>query len=135
MNFFLPSTFLSSEMGLCHPFTFLIDIMILQVMAHDWAPKQSKVLGSNEWVWFLWTIIILQWKKWLSSWESGGGDNCEGQAELLVQTINLSAGHWISEEQMFSPQYQRLLQLTNTLCHTLSCYQKDKVSDSATSTS
>ncbi|XP_061367004.1 ent-copalyl diphosphate synthase, chloroplastic [Gastrolobium bilobum] len=65
------------------------------------------------------------WKKWLSSWQSEA-EKGEGQAELLVQIINLSAGHWISEEQMFNPQYQSLLQVTNTICHRLSCYQKDK---------
>ncbi|XP_012568797.1 ent-copalyl diphosphate synthase, chloroplastic-like isoform X1 [Cicer arietinum] len=65
------------------------------------------------------------WKKWLSSWQIEG-DNCEGEAELLVQIINLSAGHWISEEQIFNPQYKHLLQLTNSICHKLRCYQKDK---------
>ncbi|KAK7336757.1 hypothetical protein VNO77_17304 [Canavalia gladiata] len=65
------------------------------------------------------------WKKWLSSWEREG-DKCEGQAELLAQIINLSAGHGISEEQMFDPHYQRLLQLSNTVCHRLGCFQKDK---------
>ncbi|KAK2413038.1 pentatricopeptide repeat-containing protein, mitochondrial [Trifolium repens] len=70
-----------------------------------------------------------KWKKWLSSWQSEG-DKCEGEAELLVQIIqiiNLSAGHWISEDQIFNPQYKHLLQLTNTICHKLSCYQKDKI--------
>ncbi|KAK2359467.1 ent-copalyl diphosphate synthase, chloroplastic [Trifolium repens] len=65
------------------------------------------------------------WKKWLLSWQSEG-DKCEGEAELLVQIINLNAGHWISEDQIFNPQYKHLLQLTNTICHKLSCYQKDK---------
>ncbi|XP_027351676.1 ent-copalyl diphosphate synthase, chloroplastic [Abrus precatorius] len=69
------------------------------------------------------------WKKWLSSWE-GEGDKCEGQAELLAHIINLSAGHWISEEQMLNPHYQHLLQLTNTICHRLRCYQKDKEHES-----
>lgn len=71
------------------------------------------------------------WKKWLSSWQSEG-DMCQGQAELLVQIINLSAGHWISEELLFNPQYQRLVQLTNTVCHRLRCYQKDKELESDT---
>ncbi|XP_028762173.1 ent-copalyl diphosphate synthase, chloroplastic [Neltuma alba] len=68
------------------------------------------------------------WQKWLSSWH-GGGDNREGQAELLVQIINLSAGHRISEEPLFDHQYQHLLHLTNTVCYRLRCHQKDKVSD------
>jgi len=74
------------------------------------------------------SIFLLQWKKWLSSWQNEG-DKCEGEAELLVEIINLSAGHWISEEQIFNPQYKHLLQLTNSICHKLHCYQKDKVSD------
>nr|KYP70695.1 hypothetical protein KK1_009923 [Cajanus cajan] len=65
------------------------------------------------------------WEKWLSSWECEG-DKCEGQGELLVQIINLCAGNWISEDQVLDPQYQSLLQLTNTVCCTLHCLQKDK---------
>ncbi|KAH1194908.1 Ent-copalyl diphosphate synthase, chloroplastic [Glycine max] len=65
------------------------------------------------------------WEKWLSSWHREG-DKCEGQAELLAQIINLCDGHWISEDQVFDPQYQSLLQLTNTLCNRLRCHQKDK---------
>ncbi|OIV92574.1 hypothetical protein TanjilG_02337 [Lupinus angustifolius] len=70
------------------------------------------------------------WKKWLSSWQSEV-DKCEGEAELLVQIINLSGGHWISKEQLFHPQYQRLLQLTNTICHRLHFYHKDKELENA----
>ncbi|KAL5095854.1 hypothetical protein RYX36_000181 [Vicia faba] len=69
------------------------------------------------------------WKKWLSSWQSEG-DNCEGEAELLIQIINLCAVHLISEEQICNPQYKHLLQLTNSICHKLSCYQKDKEHES-----
>lgn len=76
-------------------------------------------------------VMLLQWEKWLSSWHREG-DKCEGQAELLAQIINLCDGHWISEDQVFDPQYQSLLQLTNTLCNRLRCHQKDKVSDTAT---
>ncbi|CAJ1904862.1 unnamed protein product [Sphenostylis stenocarpa] len=68
------------------------------------------------------------WEKWLSSWHSEG-DKWEGQGELLVQIINLCGGHWISEDQMFDPQYETLLQLTNSLCHTLYSHQKDKELD------
>lgn len=72
------------------------------------------------------------WKKWLSSWQNEG-DKCEGEAELLVEIINLSAGHWISEDQIFNPQYKHLLQLTNSICHKLHCYQKDKELKSSSS--
>ncbi|XP_047178780.1 ent-copalyl diphosphate synthase, chloroplastic [Vigna umbellata] len=87
-----------------------------------------------------WDILVSQgheigydmhraWEKWLSSWHEEG-DKCEGQGELLAQIINLCGGHWISEDQMFDPQYETLLQLTNSLCHTLYCHQKDKESES-----
>ncbi|KAL1351503.1 ent-copalyl diphosphate synthase, chloroplastic [Arachis hypogaea] len=66
------------------------------------------------------------WKKWLSSWQLEG-NNCEGKAGLLVHIINLSGGHWNSEEELsFNPQYQHLLQLTNSVCHKLYSFQKDK---------
>jgi len=72
------------------------------------------------------------WKKWVSSWENEG-DKCEGEAELLVQIINLCAANYISEEQIFNPQYKHLLQLTNTICHQLRCYQKDKELENSSS--
>ncbi|KAK7242998.1 hypothetical protein RIF29_37780 [Crotalaria pallida] len=86
-----------------------------------------------------WDVIVSQgldigyamhhsWKKWLSNWQSEV-DKCHGQAELLVQIINLSSGNKILEEQLLYPQYQRLLQLTNTICYRLQCYQKDKEID------
>ncbi|KAL2320957.1 hypothetical protein Fmac_029926 [Flemingia macrophylla] len=53
-------------------------------------------------------------------------DKCERQAELLVQIINLSAGNWISEDQVMDPQYKSLLQITNTVCHGLRCHQNQK---------
>ncbi|KAI4301251.1 hypothetical protein L6164_034546 [Bauhinia variegata] len=65
------------------------------------------------------------WKSWLSNWASGG-DKWQAEAELLLKTINLSAGHLLSEELVFNSHYQQLLQLTNTLCSRLRCHQKDK---------
>ncbi|MED6194806.1 Gly-Xaa carboxypeptidase [Stylosanthes scabra] len=66
------------------------------------------------------------WKKWLSSWQIEV-DKCKGKAELLVQIINLSRGHCISDhEQNFNPQYQRLFQLINSVCQRLYSFQKDK---------
>ncbi|XP_042491520.1 (-)-kolavenyl diphosphate synthase TPS28, chloroplastic-like isoform X2 [Macadamia integrifolia] len=43
----------------------------------------------------------------------------EGEGELLVRTINLCAGRPISEEHSSHPHYQRLLHLTNSICHHL----------------
>ncbi|KAK7396372.1 hypothetical protein VNO78_17330 [Psophocarpus tetragonolobus] len=68
------------------------------------------------------------WEKWLSNWHQEG-DKYEGQAELLAQIINLCAGHWISEDQVFDPQYETLLQLTNTVCHKLRFHRNEKELD------
>ncbi|KAI9119301.1 hypothetical protein K1719_009976 [Acacia pycnantha] len=70
------------------------------------------------------------WQKWLSSWHGEGGDKREGQAELLVQIINLSAGHRTSEELLFNHQYKHLLELTDTVCCRLRCHQKDEAYES-----
>ncbi|KAK7242997.1 hypothetical protein RIF29_37779 [Crotalaria pallida] len=64
------------------------------------------------------------WQRWLSSWQNEGNIS-KTEAELLVQTINLMAGSW-SEELQPNPQYQRLLQVTNRICHGLHNYQSNK---------
>lgn len=78
-------------------------------------------------------VLDVQWQKWLSSWQSGG-DKREGQAEVLVEIINQSSGHLISEEIVFNHEYQHLRQLTNTICYRLCCHQKDMVSDTDSTT-
>nr|XP_043635976.1 ent-copalyl diphosphate synthase 1 [Erigeron canadensis] len=55
------------------------------------------------------------WEMWLAKWQEGV-DMTEGQAELIVQTINMTAGKWVSKEVVAHPQYQRLLTLTNKVC-------------------
>lgn len=68
-----------------------------------------------------------QWEKWMLMWLEEG-DRHQGVAELVVQTINLSSGRWSLEELLSHPQYERLSSLTNTVCHQLCHYQKQKVS-------
>ncbi|KAE8692080.1 Ent-copalyl diphosphate synthase [Hibiscus syriacus] len=68
------------------------------------------------------------WEKWMLMWVEDG-DRHRGVAELVVQTINLSSGRWSLEELMSHPQYARLSNLTNTICHQLYHYQKLKVHD------
>ncbi|KAG2405810.1 Ent-copalyl diphosphate synthase [Vigna angularis] len=65
---------------------------------------------------------------WLSSWQNEG-NSLEREAELIVQIINVMAGYW-SEELRLNPQYQRLLQTTNRVCHGLRNYQISKAHDS-----
>nr|QMW69080.1 terpene synthase 3 [Callicarpa americana] len=71
------------------------------------------------------------WHKWLKIREEGG-DIGEGDAELLVQTINLSGGgsrnRWVSEEILLShPKYEQLLKATIGVCHHLRLFQRRKV--------
>ncbi|XP_031272204.1 (-)-kolavenyl diphosphate synthase TPS28, chloroplastic-like [Pistacia vera] len=68
------------------------------------------------------------WGKWLMKWQEEG-DRHEGEAELLVYTINLFAGHWFSDELLHHPLYKRLSDLTNRICSKLGNYQKQKVHD------
>ncbi|XP_021736498.1 ent-copalyl diphosphate synthase, chloroplastic-like isoform X1 [Chenopodium quinoa] len=57
------------------------------------------------------------WEKWLKTWEEEG-DRYKGEAELMVETIELSAGRWISHNNMASdPHILSLLSITNHLCH------------------
>nr|AGW18158.1 terpene synthase 5 [Copaifera officinalis] len=65
------------------------------------------------------------WKKWLLRWESEG-DDCEGGAELLANMININAGYFLSRKLQLNPEYQRLVQLTNQLCHRLQSLQNSK---------
>ncbi|KAL9331777.1 hypothetical protein ACSQ67_001387 [Phaseolus vulgaris] len=68
------------------------------------------------------------WQGWLSSWQNEG-NSLEREGELIVQIINVMAGYW-SEELQLNPQYQRLLQTTNRVCHGLRNYQSSKAHDS-----
>ncbi|XP_022769836.1 ent-copalyl diphosphate synthase, chloroplastic [Durio zibethinus] len=72
--------------------------------------------------------IRLAWEKWMLMWLEEG-DRHQGLAELVVQTINLSSGRWSLEELLSHPQYERLSNLTNRVCHQLYHYQKQKVHD------
>ncbi|XP_021857929.2 ent-copalyl diphosphate synthase 1 isoform X2 [Spinacia oleracea] len=59
------------------------------------------------------------WEKWLRTWETEG-DRHKGEAELLVETIELCAGRWISHSHnhMAShPHTRSLVSITNHLCH------------------
>ncbi|KAJ0053559.1 hypothetical protein Pint_03312 [Pistacia integerrima] len=76
--------------------------------------------------------LRLAWEKWLMKWEAEG-DRHQGEAELIIQTINLTSGRWISEELLSHPQYLRLSHLTNTICHKLAHFQNQKVNENADS--
>ncbi|KAL5561684.1 hypothetical protein UlMin_031431 [Ulmus minor] len=67
------------------------------------------------------------WEKWLLKWEEGG-DGEKEEAELLVQTINLSAGRIPNPELLSNPQYEHLFNVTNRVCSNIRHYQNHKVS-------
>ncbi|XP_058008087.1 ent-copalyl diphosphate synthase 1-like [Hevea brasiliensis] len=74
------------------------------------------------------------WEKWLLEWEEEGVRH-QGEAELIVKTINLAAGRWISEELLsYHSQYEKLFKLTNRICNQLGHYRKNKEHDSKRST-
>ncbi|CAK7345764.1 unnamed protein product [Dovyalis caffra] len=60
------------------------------------------------------------------SWEVEG-DRYKGEAELLVQTMNLTSGYWISDNGLSANhlQYEHLSNLTNRVCYQLGHYRKN----------
>ncbi|KAA8543243.1 hypothetical protein F0562_021262 [Nyssa sinensis] len=72
------------------------------------------------------------WELWLMTWhEEGDTDRShyQGEAELLVRTLNLCAGRWVSEDLLSHPQYRRLSDITNRICHRLRQFEFNKVLD------
>ncbi|XP_043693287.1 (-)-kolavenyl diphosphate synthase TPS28, chloroplastic-like [Telopea speciosissima] len=65
--------------------------------------------------------LFSAWNTWLFSWCPDGE---AGEGELLVRTINLCAGHSISEEHSSHPHYKRLIHLTNSICSHLRGHRK-----------
>ncbi|XP_028799677.1 copal-8-ol diphosphate hydratase, chloroplastic [Neltuma alba] len=74
-------------------------------------------------------ILHDAWKKWLLGWQSEG-DKWEGEAELLVNMININAGYQLPHHLQINPQYQRLVQLSNQICHQLSSLPTTKEKNS-----
>ncbi|KAL0458133.1 UNVERIFIED_CONTAM: Kolavenyl diphosphate synthase TPS5, chloroplastic [Sesamum latifolium] len=81
---------------------------------------------------------MAKWQKWLRTWEEGSDDHDMGQAgdaELFVQTLNLSGGrrsnsNAVLDELLLShPKYQQLLQVTTRVCHHLRLFQNRKVQE------
>ncbi|XP_038691005.1 (-)-kolavenyl diphosphate synthase TPS14, chloroplastic-like isoform X1 [Tripterygium wilfordii] len=59
------------------------------------------------------------WKMWLLKWQEEG-DRWLGEAELVIQTINLMADHKIAEKLfMGHTNYEQLFSLTNKVCYSL----------------
>ncbi|CAI0382231.1 unnamed protein product, partial [Linum tenue] len=68
------------------------------------------------------------WEEWLVKWEEEG-DRGVGEAELLVKTLSLAAGHLNSQEFLAgndNPQHQKLAEITNRVCQQLThfCHTK-----------
>nr|UVE15959.1 ent-copalyl diphosphate synthase [Leonurus japonicus] len=66
--------------------------------------------------------LLNAWHKWLKIWEEGG-DIGECNAELLVQTLNLSG---CEKLQIFNPKYEHLLKATKRVCSKLLQFQQLK---------
>ena len=61
----------------------------------------------------------------MMTWQEDG-DVHEREAELLVRTMNLCAGRLVYEELVIVsyPQYKRLTDITNRVCHQLREFQQ-----------
>nr|AYN70609.1 ent-copalyl diphosphate synthase [Paeonia suffruticosa] len=72
------------------------------------------------------------WETWLHiTLHSIEGDKHHGEAALLVHTINLSVGRWLSDDILVThPHYQRLFELVDSVCNQIAYLQKNKVYDS-----
>ncbi|RXI02760.1 hypothetical protein DVH24_002838 [Malus domestica] len=63
------------------------------------------------------------WEKWLLKWQEQG-DMHQDEAELLVETINQTAGLLLSNGLLLSiPEHEQLFKITNTVCNKLRYYQ------------
>ncbi|XP_018506103.2 ent-copalyl diphosphate synthase 1-like [Pyrus x bretschneideri] len=63
------------------------------------------------------------WEKWLLKWQEQG-DMHQDEAELLVETINQTAGLLLSNGLLLSiPEHEQLFKITNTVCNKLRSYQ------------
>nr|GFA74347.1 ent-copalyl diphosphate synthase, chloroplastic-like [Tanacetum cinerariifolium] len=65
------------------------------------------------------------WEMWLTGWENGV-EMAEGQADLIIQTINMTSGRWVSKELLAHPRYQRLSTLTNNICNEISQFHNSE---------
>ncbi|KAF9605971.1 hypothetical protein IFM89_021297 [Coptis chinensis] len=61
------------------------------------------------------------WNTWLHNWPSQEDKHLipNNEAELLVNTINLCAGHSLSLDLVSQPEYMHLTNLTNNICNRL----------------
>ncbi|GMH02664.1 hypothetical protein Nepgr_004503 [Nepenthes gracilis] len=65
------------------------------------------------------------WTKWLMAWEEDG-DRYWWEAALVVRTVELCGRSCGAEETLRHPEYQRLLGITNRVCHRLGHLQPQK---------
>ncbi|XP_060962863.1 ent-copalyl diphosphate synthase 1 isoform X2 [Cannabis sativa] len=67
------------------------------------------------------------WEKWLVKWQEGGDGHYEEEAELLIQTINLSSGRTLVKALLLSnPHYEKLFSTTNKVCCKIRHFQRQR---------
>ncbi|XP_065861147.1 ent-copalyl diphosphate synthase 1 [Euphorbia lathyris] len=71
------------------------------------------------------------WESCLLKWQETG-DIHQGEAQLIVKTINLTSDSWIFND--LSSHYHYFFQLTNRICSQLAKYKINKVNDNKKST-
>ncbi|CAN4101216.1 unnamed protein product [Withania somnifera] len=71
------------------------------------------------------------WEKWLLTLGEGCDEAMEGEgaAELIIRTLNSCTGRWVSNEILSHPSYQRLMEITNRICHKLRLFHLYKGQD------
>ncbi|PRQ26098.1 putative ent-copalyl diphosphate synthase [Rosa chinensis] len=66
------------------------------------------------------------WEKWLLKWQEKG-ERYQDEAELLVETINQTAGLSLRQKLLSAaPEYEQLFGLTNKVCNQLRCCENQK---------
>ncbi|KAJ0951377.1 putative ent-copalyl diphosphate synthase [Helianthus annuus] len=110
----------------------LIEISLESLIAHgiDIHPRLHHFVSfsstsSAKMLFFISSVFSLlyfykcKWTSWLVNWQKTV-DVVRGEAELIVQTIYMSSGRWLTNETLSHPQYQRISSVTNELCYQLS---------------
>ncbi|KAM7503075.1 hypothetical protein LguiB_001979 [Lonicera macranthoides] len=102
------------------------DILQPLLHAHDLGNMREPIMlaisNENEW------IQPIDWEMWLMTWQEEDVIP-QSEAVLLATTTNIFADRLVSGELLSHPQYKRLTELTDRICHHLYKFQDKKVQD------